>query len=397
MEKLTATVILLALLTFIGLRANTPPTVAAAFAQITDWSDGLLWNNDNSQMTQDSVPKSKSKNIQKITREDDNGKVEMELENGQITRLKLDDKEIPSNEFAQYGELAQELQRSVVPPVPPVPPMPPVPPVAPVPPVPPVPPIFGFANPQLSTITDEEGNIVITLEKDGKPMEIKVEKGEVWMNGKKLEKGEKIDLPGMGFHFAQPLQFDMNAPNMAFGWGNSSGSGMSYSFSDEDRAEWQEQMEEWRKHADEFREHYNELRENYRNMSDEDRKDLEKDMKEFEEEWKSSQDEWKREMENWKAHQGDYREQQHQLREDLRNRERDNRGMEFQAALRARLLQDKLISDTNDFSFNLSPKSLKVNGKKQSDEAHKKYMELYERFTGKRMEKKDNYTLEVHN
>ena len=409
MEKLTATAILLVLLTFIGLRANTPPTVAAAFSQISDWP-GSFWNTgDSEQVSQDSVPKGKS--IQKITREDDNGTVEMELKDGQITRLNLDGKEIPASEFGEYGQLAQELQRTVPPPPPPAPPVPPMPslpafppfpPMAPMAPMPPMPPSI-YVSPKLSTVTDAEGNVIIKLEKNGKPVEIKVKDGEVWMNGKKLEKGESIDLQGMGFdgesfnwnfdgdqfHF-EGLE-DVDAPDIAF------------SFSDEDRAQWEEQVEKIRENSEIYREKYQELRDRYREMSDDDKAKMEKDIKAYEDEWKAQQDKWQSELDRWQKEQGNWHQDQQQwqaLQEKRRAEQQDRnlqkREIDFQHAVQSELLRENLITNPGDFSFHLTSKSLKVNGKKQSDEQHKKYMELYERSRGKSLGKGDSYSIEVH-
>ena len=417
MEKLTATAILLALLTFIGLRANTPPTVAAAFSQISDWP-GSFWNTGNTdqnsdQIAPDSIPKGKS--IQKITREDDHGKVEMELKDGQITRLNLDGKEIPASEFGEYGTLARELQSSIppppVPPVPPVPPtqpvpgFPPFPPMAPMaamPPMPPTPP-FVFAAPKITTLTDPEGNVIIKLEKNGQPMEIKVKDGEVWMNGKKLEKGESIDLPGMGFN-GEDFNWNINGDQFHFeGFGENDAPAIAFSFSDEDRARWEEQVEKIRADSDKYREQYQELRERYSQMSDDDKAKMQKELKAYEEDWKAHQDKWQSELDHWQKEQGRWQQnqqqwqaQQEKRRAGYQDRNRQKHETDFQRAVQAELLRDNLITNPGDFSFQITSKSLKVNGKKQSGEQHKKYLDLFERSRGKRMEKKDSYSIEVH-
>ena len=46
------------------------------------------------------------------------------------------------------------------------------------------------------------------------------------------------------------------------------------------------------------------------------------------------------------------------------------------------LRSDGLIGDTKNFSMKLSAKSLSVDGKKQSDELHQKYLKLYEQRSG---------------
>ena len=405
MEKLTATAILLALLMIVGLRANTPNTVAAAFSQITDWP-GSLWSADqpDEQITTDSVPK--PKNTQKITREDDNGKVEMELNDGKITRLNVDGKEIPADEYQQYSELTTELQRTAMTP-PPTPPFPPTPPVAPfpaapgmtpapgVPPVPPVPPMpyTYLSGPRISTITDKDGSVIIKLEKDGKPMELKVTDGEVWMDGKKLEKGEYIQIPGMGFNFNMDTDHEFNFQGLnEFEFPN-----FSYSFSDEERAHWQEEMDKIREHADELREkyrdEYRELQEKHREMSDEDRKELEKEMMEYQKEWQEHQREWQKELEEWQKSRAEWQGEREKARAGRPTWR--SQGGDFQSVMKAQLLEDKLIDDPEDYSFRLNAQSLKINGKKQSSEIHRKYLDMYQRYSGSKMGKDDNYTIEV--
>jgi beta-lactamase regulating signal transducer with metallopeptidase domain len=61
MEKITATVILLALLALVGLRANSVPSIEAAFAQIADIPANLFGGeNDADPIESDSLPKPKS-------------------------------------------------------------------------------------------------------------------------------------------------------------------------------------------------------------------------------------------------------------------------------------------------------------------------------------------------
>ncbi len=397
MEKLTATAILLALFTIIGLRANTPPTVAAALSQISEWP-GSFWSADHpaDQMATDSVPKPKS--TRKITREDDNGKVEMEMKDGEVTRLNIDGKEIPTSEFNQYESLTMELQRSSAPPppappVPPMPPLPPVPPFPPMAPMPPMPPMPHHLSSTLETITDESGNVVIKLQKDGKPIEIKVKDGEVWMDGKKLEKGESVQLPGIDFggNFNMDHQFNYE------GLVNIEIPEMSFSFSDEDRANWEEQAAEMREEAKRYSEEYRALMEQHQELSEADRKKMEKELEARQKEWEKGAKEWEKGQEKWQKDQEKWQEKQEKWQAENQHWNKRNFSGDFQQAMKIELMREKLISDPNDYSFELSPKSLKINGKKQSDEIHQKYMNLYERVAGKKMDKGGNYTVEEHN
>lgn len=65
--------------------------------------------------------------------------------------------------------------------------------------------------------------------------------------------------------------------------------------------------------------------------------------------------------------------------------------------LKNNLLRDKLISDPDNFSMELSGKALRVNGKKQPEAVHQRYLELYQGKTGKSLDKKDTVRIEVVN
>jgi hypothetical protein len=59
------------------------------------------------------------------------------------------------------------------------------------------------------------------------------------------------------------------------------------------------------------------------------------------------------------------------------------------------LKKDGLITDTKGFSYSLSKKKFKVNGKKQSNEIHEKYLNLYGTLNGKPMGDNDRIEAEV--
>ncbi len=203
MEKFVTTVFLLGILVFVGVRANGSPQLEAFKTALSETP--FEWWADLSQtaVANDSVPKP-PRRVQKVTREENGKRVEMEAQDGEVTRLNIDGKEIPANELDQHRALTNDLIRDV-PPVPPFPPVPPVPGVPPVPPVAPMPPApneegmsFRFDGPgsvsRLSTTNDSEGNTVIRLEREGKPVEIKVKNGEVWVDGARVENGSSLEL-----------------------------------------------------------------------------------------------------------------------------------------------------------------------------------------------------------
>ena len=59
-----------------------------------------------------------------------------------------------------------------------------------------------------------------------------------------------------------------------------------------------------------------------------------------------------------------------------------------------RLKADGLIGNTEEYKVELSGKSLKINGKKQSSEVHGKYLKLYESLSGFEMGKKSKIVIE---
>jgi hypothetical protein len=57
------------------------------------------------------------------------------------------------------------------------------------------------------------------------------------------------------------------------------------------------------------------------------------------------------------------------------------------------LLQDKLISDIDNYEFRFREGRLYINGKKQSNAVYKKYKELYEKTFGKILDDTSNFTI----
>ncbi len=394
MEKFTATAILLALLTLVGIRANNAPSLTAAFAQMTEYPSvlfGFQDDSDENKIVNDSLPKPKS--TRKITREDDNQRVEAEYENEKLTRLNIDGKEIPASEFDQYRDLTNELRRDLRAPIAPMPPMPPgifffpsgtpAPSFPPAPPVPPVP-------THIVTEVDGDGSTIIRLQRDGEPVEIKVRGGDVWVNGDKVEEGEAIDLPGFSF----------DSENGNFLFENMEGTGFHFApeafhfegleglegLSEEDRERWAEEAARLREEADRLSQEHREMLKEHQRMTKEERKQHEKEMKEYRKEWEKEQKEWAKEQEKWAKEQAEYaRKQGREARELAASSQK------FGKELKDELQRDGLISDPSDFQFQLSNKELKINGVKQSEALHRKYLEFYQSKTGKDLGKNGNF------
>ena len=62
----------------------------------------------------------------------------------------------------------------------------------------PMPAIAPTAPHRLSTSKDADGNTIIHLDRAGKPVDITVKNGEVWVDGQRVEDGKSLELPESG-------------------------------------------------------------------------------------------------------------------------------------------------------------------------------------------------------
>jgi beta-lactamase regulating signal transducer with metallopeptidase domain len=360
MEKVTATIILLAFLTLVGVRADSLPNLEPALAQVRGLPE--LFFQNKAGIEADSLPKPKG--ILKISREDENGQFEVEYRDGQLTRLSIDGKEVPPAEFDQHQALVEELMQGM--------PVPPAPPLAPLPPLAPAPLAFDFhfdAPGSTSIVTDED-----VQEKGARLPEIRVKEGEVWIDGKRVEKGEHVEVPRgemPPFRFGEIFEFNVSPdiftwiPDVAYDLGLTA------------------------KQRDEMR---REMQEAYREMQkafEETRRGLLREKKEMDREWQQQQKEWEKEQRAWEKEQRAWEKEQRSYEQEQRAYESRNRAVE--EVLKTELLRDGLISSPAKFSISLSDKEFKVNGKKQTEEMRRKYVELVQGATGQKWSKGTNY------
>ncbi len=240
MEKFAVSSLLLLFLGGIGLKIQANPELAPGFTDFDSWNMGLSLIEPEFDAAefpaQDSLPKpkTKSKSTSRIISENDNRKIDAEFEEGKITRLNIDGKEIPPAEFPQHQSLITDLQKDM--PAPPPPPAAPdsrrvfVFPDAPYPPdapdfefpegmpTPPQPPI---AIPRLHNLKNLNGERLLRLETGDKITEIVIKDGEVWMDGKKMDEGEAAEMPGYFF-----IVEEGEAPEV-YSWG---GEGQAFNF-----------------------------------------------------------------------------------------------------------------------------------------------------------------------
>ncbi|MCC7245603.1 MAG: M48 family metalloprotease [Saprospiraceae bacterium] len=347
MEKFAVSSLLLLFLGGIGLRTQASTELAPGFADFDSWTTDLPFFEPGFEAAaspvQDSLPKPKSKSKSKgrIISSDDNKQIDAEFEDGKISRLNIDGKDIPPAEFPKYESLIADLQREVPPPPPPpaapgsrrvmVYPDAPFPPSAPnapdfpfpagapTPPPPPPPPSI----PRLHNLKSKDGERLLRFENGDKSTEILIKNGEVWVDGKKMDEGAAADLPS-GYFFTFE---DGEAPE-AFSWGGgdhgvhffnwSQGDGESEADAaeamEDQRTAMRDQLEALRGQQEAMREHariqeelareHAQMAKEQKRMSERDRKELKremeqakKEMKKAEKEMEKARKELEREME----------------------------------------------------------------------------------------------------
>lgn len=398
MEKITATFILLALLALVGLRANSVPTIHSALSKISELPAQIFGrSNTETEWASDTLPKPKT--THKIVQEDGDQKVEAEYQDGKLTHLNINGKDIPESEYNQHEDLLENLLESSEAPEMPEPPEAPEAPEAPEMPempeftMPPMPPgaLGGNFVPgqpiRISSDKDDNGNTVIVLEKEGKPTEIVVKGSDVFVDGKKLEKGEPVDIPGFSF-----------APD--------NGGGFNYSYSEDDldrmaedakrNAEMQERnAEHQRDMASGMRDRDREYREQKR-AYEQDMDRARTEMKRGQKEFKKSQKDWEKQQKQWEKQQKEWAEQQKSWEGNQHKWEAEHKAMEaenkvFEKTLKNEMIKDGLITNPESFSMQLNEKEMIVNKKKQSEELHKKYLELIEGHNRHKIGKNDSF------
>jgi bla regulator protein blaR1 len=369
MERMLISGLLVATLTLWGLKAAPIPDISAA---ATGWFTGFDLN-ESEQMPTDSIIPRKSKSVQRISEDDGKQKVELEVRKGIITRLSIDGKDIPKADYEQHEELLDRLLSEY----PPTPPAPPAradlyeynfPAVAPVPPVPPVPAIgyynFNKASNKVYVDKADKDNTVIRLDGD-ETTEISIKNGKVTINGKEVGEGESVNIRTDGNGYTYFNSDRENFPAMQ--------QDQARVFEDQMRAH-EDQM---RKHDAEMRQHESDMRKHDAEMLINDT-----EMAEYQAKTEAKMDRVRSSMTRSSS----------LSRESIVNAVAED---DLSSAFLEALKKDGLVTDTKEFSYALSKKKFKVNGKKQSNEIHEKYLNLYRSLNGKPMGDNDGYEVEV--
>lgn len=406
MEKLIATALLLAVVTALSFGNNktiskiqsekTPPSVSSLFSTDTLPPKGKLT----------------------IIKEENDKKVEMKVEDGNITQLKIDGKDIPKEDFDKYEDVTDGLLYGMptppVPPTPPTAPMPPtpfgasMPPTAPTPPTPP-----AFPRTTLKKEKDSEGNTILKMKKgDGSYSEIKITPDkEVFIDGKKMEEGKdmKLDLGDNSFYhfnfdkdwgksfegfekFNFDNHFDFVMPKIKIKGleGDLFRRPRSFYFMDGDSVK----MGEWNDTTGVYK-LKNKMKYDFK-WSNEDAQRMKEEAKRMAEEGRRAAERYRQDAQKLQRDaQRLSREQQQLMREKAKeyqyqygNGQWQERKMELSSLRKSfenELEKDGFLKNGNKkYEFELNDKSLKINGKEQSKAMHEKYMKLYQEQSGSR-------------
>ncbi len=192
MEKFTATCFLLGVLFLFSVSATEPVEDEMSNEQKSVTTDFPNEIEDKNTWVNDTIPTSpKTNDNQKFVYSNGKDKVEVEYENDELVKLKINGETIPSDEYADYDEYLEELKTSI--PEPPVPPS-----IGDLPVAPPVRPYIRLGEIATSTIMDfdnsskkmvikkdEDGNVIIITDsgKEGEDTYVLVGDGDIKLNG----------------------------------------------------------------------------------------------------------------------------------------------------------------------------------------------------------------------
>lgn len=210
-----------------------------------------------------------------------------------------------------------------------------------------------YVTPESQTVVVNrtDGNKTVLTLKGDNAAEVVIENGKVFINGQELKEGQEHLLAKGAF------------PEVG--------------------------AEEWLQYGAEMDQHNAEMRQHDAEMRQHDA-----EMRQFEKEMKGQEKEMRKQERAMKA----------EAREMERayNRAAFNEvylaplSNDFSRVCLSELRADGLVSDPNKYSCSISLKKMKVNGKKQPDNVHQKYLDLFRVCTGRPMGPKDNYSFSVN-
>ena len=346
MEKTIATLLIVGSVLFFSMRA-TPPQSNMPTDPGTGIAKAVF-------MPTDTLPPGRI-SIKSKT----NGKsMEAKVEGRQIVELKVDGQEIPAEKYGEYENQVMELIEKLPTPPPP-PPAPAAPRMAPypaIPPVPPVPPVPGAPREGHSFFFRGVPKV------EGQNIHIEIEDGDTLMirrEGQEFGHFFQLSDSLAAFPSGQNFEFRFEGFPDAFG---------------EHSKELSEKLKQMAEEAAGMAKRYRFNQEGFR-WEEKDRQKLEEELRRMQE------------------HQLQFRER---FREDLDRELREYRfmpapapraeapswGQTPQQRIERSLLNDGLIDSKGGYRFELTDRALKIDGQKQPDNIHRKYLKLYEQASG---------------
>jgi bla regulator protein blaR1 len=361
MERTFISGLLMAILVVWGLVAN--PTISST---VLASANGFLEDYAPFQREfspSDTLPPAK-KGVHRILHEDDKRKVDLEIKDGKVTNLVVDGRTIPSKDYEKYKELIDELKYAHVPlppmapmaamaPMAPMAAMPPMAPMAAMPSMaaPPPPPPAPYQRDQNYKIRIDPSGIASLWINDGKNTVVNVDRKEktAYHNGRKLSDDEFKWLTGttLGKFLADLEQHDKDMR--------------------QHELDMQQHERDMEVHKAEMREHEREMEQHTRDMAQHDI-----DMQQHEQDMRQHELDMQQHARDMEQHARDMAVHEAEMRKVAA----------FQDACISQMKADGIIQSSKGLKFSLSEDAFKVNGKKQSDDLHRKYLVLYKNFTG---------------
>lgn len=405
MEKFTATCMLFVAILLFSISANSPTKQEKAKqAQEITVIDNVANEKDANAFIEilpekiqavDTLPKGKT--TLKVDR--DGEVIEAKVNNGKITYLKIDDREVPKEELEDYEEYVEELIESIPEPIPPIRPVAPPAPIRPIgPTIPPVPaapqpplpyPEFQIkSSKKIHSKKDEDGNAFILIESPSgnKIVELKLEKdGAVFLNE------EELDLDEEGTTIILDDQIPYIIDGNTFRW---------------EDGDYQERLEDYKEYLKDHDINFHGWNEAFlikpklkiiqdqllqlNDLHIEKHQDLLADVQE--------------KLHDQKEYLNAYSLEALDQLKYLKHLDMDhvnafkyfndgnyaygffnNGGIvndEVQDALEQEMLNSGLIEDISSYKLSISSKSLKINGKRQPAAIHKRFVKIYESASG---------------
>ncbi len=384
MEKFTATCLLLVAIVFLSFGNNpTPITEESSVLTITTIEEEKpkdkvihiktelpkkekvnvrVYNITN--IEQDTVPDGNRRNQkQTLHKKTDEGEIKIDVIDGEITELIIDGEKIPEEELDEYEELIEDLMDVPSPPAPPAPPTAPSIDIL-------APPAIGekgsfSKHRKITKEIDENGNTSITIEEtDGESITIEIDGDDnIRINEQEVEEGKNMII------------IDENGNEIL----------------EIETEELERDMEDW---AEEIEDHFEDFvadigdieidKEELRSIAREQKdrlRDLEDHLRDIQHKYREG---YREKLDHYKEKARAYRAEI----EAITNEKLDRwKAENFNNHLERELMQDGLIDSDSKYSFKMTNKILRINGEKQPDHVHQKYLKLYKEHTGNKFDK----------